>query len=95
MPQCSNPSQMALAVLAVPQLCSDASVAAWKASLKAKDSSDMSIHGSLPPDSPDIIPIEVCGPSRPSCNAKSRKKGCTILAEAREGVPDEVAAMPR
>jgi hypothetical protein len=78
--------------LAVPQLCSDASVAAWKASLKVKDSSDVSIHGSLPPDSPVITPIEMCGPS---CNAKSRRKGCTILGEAREGVPDEMAAMPK
>ena len=78
--------------LAVPQLCSDASVAAWKASLKVEDSSNMYIHGGLPSDSPDIIPIEMCGPS---CSAKSRKKGCTILEEAREGVPDEVAAMPK
>jgi hypothetical protein len=78
--------------LAVPQLCSDASVAAWKASLKVEDSSNMYIHGGLPPDSPDIIPIEMCGPI---CDAKAIKKGCRILEEAREGVPDEVAVMPR
>jgi hypothetical protein len=78
--------------LAVPQLCSDASVAAWKASLKVKDSCNISIHGGLPPDSPHIIPIETCGPIR---DAKSIKKGCRILEEAREGVPDEVAAMPK
>ncbi len=46
----------------------------------------------LPPDSPVISPIEMCGPS---CNAKSRKKGCTVLEEAREGVLDEVPAMPK
>jgi hypothetical protein len=27
--------------------------------------------------------------------AKAIKKGCRILEEAREGVPDEVAAMPK